>query len=174
MTSVQASRVVIHRTEMDPVTAFSLVVNILTACDYSIKAVSAVKAVHDSATGMTAQHEQLEQYVGGIREMAGRLNTTGSTTAPSADERHLASLATKCQDVSGEIIFLLEQIKAKKPQSIRASVGTVVRGLVKKGKLIELQEKLSQLKADAHLQLTAVSRSVDPVFSFFTPMVSEA
>lgn len=147
---------------MDPLTAFGLVVNILTACDYSIKAVIAVKAVCDSATGTTAQHEQLEQSVEGIREMTGRLKAVRSTAEESADERNLTSLATRCQDVSGEIITILESIKAKNPRSISGSIAAVVRGLVKKEKLNELQETLRQLKADAHFQLTAVSRLVPP------------
>lgn len=147
---------------MDPLTAFGLVVNILTACDYSIKAVTAVKAVYDSSTGTIAEHEQLKQSVSDIREMTGRLKACRSTAEPSADEMNLLSLATRCQDVSGEIKAILERIKAKNPRSISGSIAAVVRGLVKKEKLNELQETLRQLKADAHFQLTAVSRSVPP------------
>lgn len=148
---------------MDPLTAIGLVSNILSFIDFSARLLKGAKEVHDSQHGVLEENRSREAVV---REMQ-RMSTQMLVPEPQQkadDNSSLRVLARECCELSTQLISLLEKIKPKDPGSTTQSIASALRNKIYDSERASLEMRLSDCRAQLHLELSNLTRSVRVIF----------
>ena len=143
---------------MDPFTAIGLAGNIITFLDYGYKLVRKAKEIHASASGASADNENITLLTKSFQDVASSLQSTRPASSMTNDEIALNTLALECHSLTTELLELLERLKSKNPKSKRDSIRAVFRGVRKKEQKTELEQKLDRCKQQLNLQVTSLTR----------------
>ncbi|KAH9900265.1 hypothetical protein F4778DRAFT_740970 [Xylariomycetidae sp. FL2044] len=146
---------------MDPVSSLALFCNVLDLTEKAVKCVKAIRHVHSSASGLSQDQEQLDEYLkrtiaisdeiqGGNTKFAanGRISTRSDT--------QIEELAKVCGNISSEISAIIEYCRSRQQRSFTESARATFRSLRKKNALEELEKKL---KSSQQLLQTLLSVS---------------
>ncbi|KAK4234261.1 hypothetical protein C8A03DRAFT_37969 [Achaetomium macrosporum] len=101
---------------MDPLTAIGLASNILSFIDFGAKVVSRAVDVYGSASGLTSEDQISEGIATHMCYLCSKLRQPQGTQL-TGEEVALANLAAKCEDLSKQIIALVEKSKPKTSDS---------------------------------------------------------
>jgi len=145
---------------MDPFTAIGLVGNILQFIDFSFEIVSTAREMYSSTTGATSGNEDLEFLTDKCTNLVLDLQCEKSTSPMTEDERNLKSLAIECTRLSVELQEMLQDLKARRTGSKRATVQAVFRNIRKKKEKSELETRLEKCRQQLHLHLASTARLV--------------
>lgn len=131
---------------MDPATVIGLASAILTFVDFSAKIISTAKEIQSSASGATAEHEEIGKAIGRLEDLTQHLDTQSpkKTLALTPQDKKLLELQKRCITVSSELQKILESIQSKKPGSKVDSVRVALKTWKNKGKIEELQSRLDR------------------------------
>ncbi|KAH7140358.1 hypothetical protein B0J13DRAFT_63435 [Dactylonectria estremocensis] len=143
---------------MDPFSAIGAVASILTFVDFGYKAIAATRQIHQSARGATADNANLESITSKLQSLAIDLEPRAPGVARTSDEIRLDGLARECQDISTELLMLLNSFKPKVPKSKRHSARTLLRSLRNKDEKDGLEARLDKCRQQLHLQLSQTTR----------------
>jgi hypothetical protein len=143
---------------MDPFTAIGLVGNILQFIDFSFEIVSTAREMYSSTTGATSGNEDLEFLTDKCTNLVLDLQCEKSTSPMTEDERNLKSLAIECTRLSVELQEMLQDLKARRTGSKRATLQAVLRNIRKKKEKSELETKLEKFRQQLHLHLASTAR----------------
>lgn len=143
---------------MDPLTAIGLVSNILSFIDFSVRLLRGAKEVHDSQHGVLEENRSREAIMREMQRMSTRMLVSGSPE--KADEHSsLNVLATECRELSTQLISLLEKIKPKRSGSTTQSLASALRNKIYDSERASLEARLSDCRAQLHLELSNLTRS---------------
>ncbi|KAK5677772.1 hypothetical protein LTS10_009655 [Elasticomyces elasticus] len=138
---------------MDPLTAFSLAANIIAVVDVAAKLVHRTWQI--SRTGAEPAFIEIEIETNLVRGLLGRLkpglNASGSGLSP--DDRDLIYLCEQSENVSRQLLKLLESCKAKQGTGkiTIESFWRAVKSEWNEDAIKSLQDRLESINAKAHM-----------------------
>jgi len=112
---------------MDPISSLGLASNVIQIIDFTGRIISHTHEISHSAEGVLESHTFLEDAANNLSELYQELakNNTKSTKLSEAD-RQLLKLRRECQDVTKNLIDLLNCVKNQNPhdkwQSVRQAI----------------------------------------------------
>ncbi|KAL8364921.1 hypothetical protein RB595_003961 [Gaeumannomyces hyphopodioides] len=145
---------------MDPFTAIGLVSSIITFVDLGQKLVSQANEVRKSASGSTADDERTNTLAEEMAAFALKLETAAQPEdCTEGNERALARLAKECRGTSAEIQAVLDKRQLKGKKSFWRAFKAAARSKMTDEELLRLQGRLSDHRAQLHLQFDHFKRS---------------
>src|SRR4051794_16222482 len=107
---------------MDPFTAIGLAGTILTFVDVGVKVLGAARKMRASASGATDENESLASMSLRFNAALAAIDSKLSASPMNKQEMALDELAKECRGVSDELLALLGELKAKRPDSTASSL----------------------------------------------------
>jgi hypothetical protein len=137
---------------MDPLTAVGLAGNIITFVDFSIEVLYRARQLYDSASGATAENEELEGLTKNLKALADRTQRRPSNIPQKghfrlsiSSETVLDNLSQQCIQVADELLETLESIKVKGDGKARKSAIQAVKTLWKQDRIDALQRRIDRI-----------------------------
>jgi hypothetical protein len=137
---------------MDPLTAVGLAGNIITFVDFSIEVLSRARQLHDSASGATAENEELESLTKNLKALADRTQRRPSNIPQKghfrlsiSSETVLDNLSQQCIQVADELLETLDSIKVKGDGKARKSAIQAVKTVWKQDHIDALQRRIDRI-----------------------------
>ncbi|KAF4456856.1 hypothetical protein F53441_1067 [Fusarium austroafricanum] len=145
---------------MDPLTAISLVANIITFVDFGFKVVNDAGEIKESASGTTAENEHLNFLTTQIQGHTQALQMYVPVSTSNSDEQRLDELIRECQSLSGDLLKLLQtlQVNNSSKKSKRESISAAFRNFRKKDEKNDLLARLGRCQEQLHLQISHIDR----------------
>ena len=117
--------------------------------------------VYRSETGATARNDNIRKETDELRNASDIV--TKSYLGDSIHEKALRHLGSECSRVAGNLVTLLENLKAKKSQKHRIrelgrSIRASIPGLNKSGEIEAIQVELRELRISIILRLNLIIR----------------
>lgn len=144
---------------MDPLTAIGLVSNILSFIDFGARLLKGAKEVHNSQHGVLEENRNRETIIREMQRMSTRMLVSKSLEN-AGDQSSLCILASECRQLSSQLISLLEKIKPEDSGSKTQSLLSAIRNKVHDSERESLEARLSDCRAQLHLELSNLTRSV--------------
>ncbi|KAK8021911.1 hypothetical protein PG990_007049 [Apiospora arundinis] len=144
---------------MDPFAAIGLASAIITFIDFGSKIVKISKEIHGSTSGMSNVNADLESLTKSMRELAMELKPSKSPSDLSVSEKGLLEVCHECEDLSAELLKVLDRIKSKTPGTKRSSISAALRHFKKKKNVEELGLRLEKCKSMFQIQLERMIRA---------------
>ncbi|KAI9764415.1 MAG: hypothetical protein M1840_008438 [Geoglossum simile] len=137
---------------MDPLAAAGLAGNIITFVDFSTKVLSRARQLNESASGATAENDELESLTKNLKGLADRTRRRPSEM-PQKDhfrlnitsEAILDSLSQQCIQVADELLETLDSVKVKGDGRARRNAIQAVKTVWKQGHIDTLQRRLDRI-----------------------------
>ena len=148
---------------LDPLTALGFASNVVQFVDSGVRFVAAIREIHKSTTGLSSHHAQLLSTVDDFRQLSESLLSAIPTTAHrslSKNEEAMKRPATSCKHLADEIVAMLVGLKAEEPRRRLNSFRQALRGVSRRGRIVEATRKMEALKGDVSIYLLAVLRYI--------------
>jgi hypothetical protein len=149
---------------MDPITAVGFAASILTFIDFGYEIVTGTLEIAKS--GSTSENIHVSVIIGDLHEVVKFLspppnnppstalgNLPGKSSALSGHETALKGLAEKCQELSKELVTLLENLSIAPGSSLWKSARVALRNMRKKGKVTDLEDKLDKYRSEMLIRI---------------------
>jgi pyruvate-formate lyase-activating enzyme len=144
---------------LDPLSAIGLAASIVQFVDYSTELIKGSLEKYRSVSGATEENESLEIVIKEMKVLSLRLLPIPGSD-PSEDEKAIRRVAAECRILSGQILDLLEKVKAKNSKSkIKAALFAAIKGKFYEAERLELERRLANCRSQLELQLSLLSRS---------------
>ncbi|KAK1760560.1 hypothetical protein QBC47DRAFT_355731 [Echria macrotheca] len=143
---------------MDPFTAIGLAGSIVTFVDVGVKVLSAARKMRASASGATDENESLASMSLRFNAALAAIDSKLSAGPLTQQEMALNELAKECRGVSDELLVLLGELKAKRPNSTASSLRAAWRNVRKKDDKNALEQKLNRCRQELDLMLSSMTR----------------
>ncbi|KAG8164411.1 hypothetical protein KVR01_006329 [Diaporthe batatas] len=143
---------------MDPLTAIGLVSNILSFVEFSSRLLKGAKEVYDSQHGVLEDNRSRETVMREMQRMSTLLSVSKSHNKAGHDSS-LCILASECRQLSTQLISLLEKIKPHDSGSKAQSLLSAVRNKTYESERESLEARLSDCRAQLHLELSNLTSS---------------
>ncbi|KAI1089456.1 hypothetical protein F5B19DRAFT_504743 [Rostrohypoxylon terebratum] len=144
---------------MDPVTAFATAGTIATFIQIGFHLVVNIYTIYNTTSGMVKEDEQLGFYIDKLAGLSRSMVSTKPTLDLSDAEKGMEAVASRCLNLSDELVRILNQSKAKRSHSIQESAIAVFHDLVDKSKKEELKKELDECQKLFHMQLSRMISS---------------
>ncbi|KAI0845997.1 hypothetical protein F5Y00DRAFT_272367 [Daldinia vernicosa] len=145
---------------MDPFTAVGLLFGVLDLINRTTKCVRKFKGAYNSKTGLLREQERLLDYneemtdlFKNIQESSQRLEELNYTS--ENDDGSIQIIIARCQDISLNIMSLLNQVRPERPHSIKGAIKATVRSIFNKKSFRDLEVDLDRGQKTLHLALTS-------------------
>jgi hypothetical protein len=147
---------------MDPITTFSLAVNVFTMADIAVKTGKTLRELYKSTSGFTKQTEELNRARSQFEKALASLNAAQNqldTAKGSEIDNTTAMAAKRCGQTIQAIKAILDQCKVSKPSSARGVIKGWFQSSIKHGsKLDELQATLESAISQLRTSLAMATR----------------
>ncbi|KAI0902000.1 hypothetical protein F4806DRAFT_22321 [Annulohypoxylon nitens] len=143
---------------MDPFSAIGLAGNIISFLDFGYKVLSKSKDIYKSTTGTTALNNELLLETRQLQGVTEGLQMPG-LVGLSDQELELKQLAAECSTVSSDLARLINDLKARNPDSKRESLRAAFRDWKKKDKKDDLRLRLDRCRNQLNLQIVTLMRA---------------
>ncbi|KAK5653609.1 hypothetical protein OQA88_8638 [Cercophora sp. LCS_1] len=151
---------------MEPISALSLVGDVVGLIETGLRSVKTARKIYHSATGSTSENESLALLAGEVRKRAMTLETKHSSVvdqaSPSAsdeDGQSLDNIARNCRKIADEVLALLSTLQTAQQKSVKHTIAATWRNFRKKEEKEELVAQLERLAAQLHQQMMFVNQS---------------
>jgi hypothetical protein len=147
---------------MDPISAFSLAVNVVTMVDIAVKTGKTLRELYKSTSGFTKQTQELIQATSQFEKTLAALdaaqNQLATAQSPAIDDA-TAMAAKRCGQTIQAIKAILDQCRVGKPSSARGAVKGWFQSSIKhRPKLEELQATLELATSQLRTSLAIATR----------------
>jgi len=143
---------------MDPISAFSLAVNILTTVDMAIKTGATLRELYESTSGFTKETDGLVETTKQYSKSLSALEDA-QLQLTSINDPAMTAAAQNCRRAIDAIQAILAKCKVPKKSSFRATTRTFFRLKVRyKGQLDEQQEALESATEQLRTALAVATR----------------
>lgn len=146
---------------MDPISAFSFAVNVITLLDITVKTGKTLHDLYNSTSGFNKETEELSQATSRLKSALDSLDAAQGqlVTAPSTAIDNSTAMAAKwCGETVQTIQRILEECRVKHKSSARGAVKSLFRSSKHRPKLVELQETLEQATNQLRTSLAIATR----------------
>jgi hypothetical protein len=152
---------------LDPMTALSLVGNIIQVIDFSAKLVTKGHELNKSADGASVGNAELELIANDLQELHGRLKSSQvaqtSTIRLAGSDIALQKLSEQCSGVAEELIDTLENLKVHGTAHRRwKSFRQALKGLLKTEEVDAIAKRLQNLREELSLHILVSMRYAVP------------
>ncbi|OCL06397.1 hypothetical protein AOQ84DRAFT_390221 [Glonium stellatum] len=135
---------------MDPLSALGLAGNIVQFVDFSCKIVTAGSDIYNSASGMTAKHEQLEKATQRLYDLTRNLDESrkhivASRRLTPADTAQ-GVILQDCQNIASELLAALSSLKSQGRLGKLESLRQALINLWSQGRIEEMDKRLERLR----------------------------
>lgn len=137
---------------MDPITAVGFAASILMFIDFGYKIVTGTLEVFKAGT--TSENAHVSVVINDFRAVVKPLSR--QPPGESDHEKALKALAVECQELSRELVSLLERLKTAPDSSKWKSVKVVLHSMRKKGEVADLEDKLDKYRSQILLRLALI------------------
>jgi len=154
---------------MEPISALGLVGDIIGLIDASLRSVEVARRIYHSATGSTAENENLAFVAGEVRKRAMTLDSKRSTPRDTTEltlregddgQASLGVVAQKCCRTADDLLALLASMQAGQNKSLGHTMRATWRNFREKEEKNELVGQLEKLATQLHYQMTCVNQCV--------------
>ncbi|KAJ0415319.1 hypothetical protein BJY00DRAFT_266622 [Aspergillus carlsbadensis] len=153
--SITSNRTAIrNRKAMDPLTAVSLAGTILQFIDFSSKLVAGTYEIYRSASGATAENEDITTVITDLKEVT--LELDADIVGRGKHEKALKALATKCGELSGQLLAVLEKLRASDKQSAWKSLRVKWASMRKSDEIQRIERRLGEYRSEILVRLTLI------------------
>ena len=150
--------------EMEPLSALSLAAAVAQFVDYGLKILGNAREMSSSLSGATEENQSLENATRVMQRLTETLATSKLGSLPD-EQDFLTELVAECLSLSGQLLALLDKIKAKDPKSkIQLTLAAVKTKRHEKEKL-RLQRRLDDCQLRLDRFLAALSRCVSTMLA---------
>lgn len=132
---------------MEALAAIGLASSIVQFVDFSSKIVARAVKIYSSASGMTAEFEDIEVVTEELCLFTRRLRDPAADRLATDEHSNLLLLRSRCVELCKELEQLVQGTKARKAGSRISSLKASVKGLRQEKKLEELQVRLDRYRA---------------------------
>ncbi|KAK1758915.1 hypothetical protein QBC47DRAFT_314808 [Echria macrotheca] len=147
---------------MDPISAFSLAVNVITVVEVAVKTGKTLHELYKSTSGFTKETQELIQATGQFEKALASLDSAQNQLAAAQDPGIADATATaskQCGEAMQAIKAILKQCRCGKPSSTRDALKTWLKTNVKhRAKLEELQANLESATRQLKISLAIATR----------------
>lgn len=133
---------------MDPISAFSLAVNVLSTVDIAVKTGKTLWDLYKSTSGFTKQTDKLLLAMSQFDAALGQL----------ANPRLDASASERCSATIKEIRAMLDLCKARKPSSVASALQAKAQYTKHKSELQDLQKELESATGQLRTALAITTK----------------
>ncbi|KAK0671548.1 hypothetical protein QBC41DRAFT_54841 [Cercophora samala] len=139
---------------MDPISAFSLTVNVLSTVDIAVRTGKTLWELYKSTSGFTKQTDDLRAAIGQFDAALGELSTPalGLNTSTNA-------AAQQCSQTIRDIRAIIDSCKARKQSSVISAVKAKLEATKQKSKLQNLQEQLERMSTQLRFLLAIATKN---------------
>jgi hypothetical protein len=137
---------------MDPITAVSFAASILTFIDFGYKVVTGTLEIFK--TGTSSENARISVVINDLCAVVKPLSR--EPPGESDHEKALKALAVECQELSRELVSLLERLKMAPDRSKWKSVKVALHSMRKKGEVADLEDKLGKYRSQILLRLALI------------------
>ena len=143
---------------LDPLSAIGLASAIVQFIDFSGSLISETREIYGAGKGSLKQHEELAAITQDLKNLCQNLTPpqTRQAPSPSEDELALEEISKTCKDVAGEILLVLEKLKAKGKYEKFESFKTALKSALKREKIEEIKARIDRAQAQLQLRLIAL------------------
>ena len=133
---------------MDPLTAFSLVCNLIQVVDFSSKIVMTCQELRKD--GASSTNQEIESMTKHLTDLSTGLNLTDTIESPGAapllyhDDQDLLKLAQQCSGTAIELLGELEKLRTAGQQRKRDALRKTFEVWWKRGAIDDIQKRLEQ------------------------------
>lgn len=143
---------------MDPITAVGLASAIISFVPLGIKVLQNAKEIKDSIDGGVKQNATRQAVIEELQALSGRLRVSQSNNInPPAEQVKLLDLASRCHDLSQQILNLLDKVRPK-TSTTRGKYSSAVRVWLKEGEIKDLEKSLYNCREQLIVGLVDLSR----------------
>ncbi|KAK2611555.1 hypothetical protein N8I77_004888 [Diaporthe amygdali] len=125
---------------MDPVTAIGLASAILAFVDFSWSLVRGAGDVYRSPSGASQENTSIGTIIADLEDVADNINT--DIQGRGKHENALTALAKGCEDLSKELLQVLEKLK-KRSDSKREALKATLRSMRKEKEVASIEKRLA-------------------------------
>lgn len=136
---------------MDPITAVGFAASILTFIDFSWNLVTGTYEVLQSAGGTTAENAHIGNVIDDLHAATAALKSR--QLGRSEHEKALRQLASKCSNLSKELLCLLENLKVKGKNSAWKSLKAKWESMRKEKDISSMETRLSEYRSQILIRL---------------------
>jgi hypothetical protein len=142
--------------KMDPLTAVSFAASILTFIDFSYQVITGTYEVMSS--GATSKNAQIGTVIKDLHDHTALLGKCPQ--GGLSHEAALKTIASECENLSQDLLNMLERLKASSDSPKWRKVKVVIRSLWKKGAVAELESRLDRYRSQILLRLVSILKYV--------------
>ena len=137
-----------HPDMADPIAIIGLAASIITFIDFGTKIVSAAISLRDSPDGTIPEAEELNLIIQDIRSLSSGIQDKMPAKAMSEDERRILLMVSKCNELSAELMRILDKLKIRDQSWSRTveAVRVTLQVAWKKKDVESLQRRLRDLE----------------------------
>jgi hypothetical protein len=136
---------------MDPITAVSFASSILTFIDFSWNLVTGIYEVLESVSGTTAENAHIGNIIDDLHAVTATLKSC--QLGRSEHEKALRQLASKCANLSKELLNLLEKLKVKGKNSAWKSLKAKWESMRKEKDISSIETRLREYRSQILIRL---------------------
>ncbi|KAI9785343.1 MAG: hypothetical protein M1839_000361 [Geoglossum umbratile] len=147
---------------VDPFSALGVAGNIVQFVDFTSKLFSKSRELYKSASGTTAENEELGKVTRELQALCVSLASATRTAPESArrgsNDAALRELSKSCKDAADELLTALGDLKAGGPHRRWQSFYQALRTVWKKEKIRAMEDKIASYRNVLGLQLMAMQQ----------------
>jgi hypothetical protein len=137
---------------MDPITAAGFAAGILSFINFSYKVISGTSEMFKSGT--TAENAHIGNVVNDLRKATEQLSIR--RTGTSDNEKALNMLASECQELSDNLLKLLEKLRVTAENSKWKNAKVFLRSMWEKEKVAEMESRLTKYRSQILYRLVLI------------------
>lgn len=149
---------------MDPFSAIGAASAILSFVQFSWELVSGAQEIYKSLDGSTVENAHITRVIRDLEDVADGIDS--DRIGNSRHEKPLKRLASKCAELSDELLSILEKLKRTDGDSRWSALRAKWDSLRKKDEISSIRERLADLRSGIILRLTAMFGYVRSQSSF--------
>lgn len=135
---------------MDPVTATGLASAILSFVEFSWSVVRGAGEIYRSPTGVSKENISISMIIADLEDVTDDINT--EIKGHSKAEQALATLAKGCEELSRDLLRILERLK-RKGDSRREALKVALRNIRKEKEIASIEKRLGEYRAEIVIRL---------------------
>ncbi|KAI0964857.1 hypothetical protein F4678DRAFT_454640 [Xylaria arbuscula] len=140
---------------MDPLTTVGLLSNVVQFIDFAARLLSKGRELYKSADGYLIETSELVK----VTEHTSHLNKKLANDLGSSVPRQLATIIEGCQDVSGELLSALGQLKVQGRMGRFKTIRQALKTVLSKEKIRDLELRLDRFRLAINLHITVDLRN---------------
>lgn len=136
---------------MDPITAIGFAASILTFVEFSCNLVTGTYEVLRSTSGTTAENTDIGNVIDDLHAVTAALKL--HQLGQSEHEKALQKLASKCSNLSKELLGLLENLKVKGKNSAWKSLKAKLESVRNEKGISSMETRLNRYRSQILIRL---------------------